>query len=270
MLETHEKSGGMSWTAIPYRTDAGFGARAQIGMVVIDCDQTLSHEARAMLAIPGVALFESRISSSPDEESQPISEDLLADTFDGIEVALRQINSRLASDVVALGCTSAAVVIGPENLKRCVRAIHPKAEVTDPFTGILSGLRALGSARVGFISPYPKEVANIAIEKIEEAGFQVSAVGEFDNGHGTVRDDAPFISPDSIADAVRQIVRSSDVDTIVISCTQMRAATIIEDLETETGKAIVTSNQALCWHALRLSGCEDLVPGWGRLFRTAI
>ncbi|WP_429464337.1 hypothetical protein [Paraburkholderia sp. JPY465] len=65
-------------------------------------------------------------------------------------------------------------------------------------------------------------------------------------------------------------MRPADADTIVVACTQMRAAHVIDALERETGKRIISSNQALCWHALRLAECDDDVPGWGQLFRLGI
>ncbi|RWA51870.1 hypothetical protein AU476_20105 [Cupriavidus sp. UYMSc13B] len=37
------------------------------------------------------------------------------------------------------------------------------------------------------------------------------------------------------------------IDTIVIACTPMRAAELIDKLEKRTGKTIISSNQSLCW-----------------------
>ncbi|WOH80319.1 hypothetical protein RX327_31610 [Bradyrhizobium sp. BEA-2-5] len=269
MLEQGTRPTIREWADVPYVTDQGFGARAHIGMVVIDCDQTLSHEARAMLALPGVALYESRISSQ-NQQDRKISVDLLQNTFNGLDLALAQINSRRTSDVIALGCTSAAMVIGPQALERRVNAVHPGARVTDPFTGINAALSALGSARLGFVSPYPRDVAEKMIAEIEGNGFEVPAAVGFQSDTGEVRFDSPFISERSVCDAVRRVISQAEVDTVIVACTQMRVAAVIAALEAETGKAIVSSNQALCWHALRLAGCADEVDGWGRLFNAAI
>ncbi|UPK34516.1 hypothetical protein IVB18_41725 [Bradyrhizobium sp. 186] len=256
------------WSNIQYEVDGGIGTRAHIGMVVICNDQTLSHEARAMLTIPGIALYESRIGrgSSPEQRKKPLSIGLLEETFDGLDEAIQQINTMRRSDVVALGCTSAAMVIGPQELERRVRNVHPEARVTDPFAAILSALRALGSARVGFVSPYPRQIAEKMIRGIETAGVKVPIAATFHNATGLVRNEAPFISPVSISNAVRQVSDSADLDTVVIACTQMRAAAIINELEHQTGKLIISSNQAICWHALRLAECRDVIGGWGRLF----
>lgn len=253
---------------LEYELDAGIGYKTHIGMVVLDCDQTLSYEARAMLTLPGVGLYESRIASG-DRGKQPLTTDHLREVFNGLDPAIAQINSRRPSDVVALGCTSAAMVIGPKELERRVRSVHPNAAVTDPFKGILAALKTLGSSQVGYISPYPDDVAGKMIAQIEDAGYRVPIEATFHSG-SFVKEDAPYVSPASMASAVGRLIETADVDTVIISCTQMRAASVIDELERQTGKTIVTSNQALCWHALRLAGYTDSVSDWGRLFKSAL
>jgi maleate isomerase len=47
----------------------------------------------------------------------------------------------------------------------------------------------------------------------------------------------------------------------------MRALGLVEALEERLGKPVVTSNQALAWHALRLAGHAAPIAGFGRLLR---
>ena len=44
---------------------------------------------------------------------------------------------------------------------------------------------------------------------------------------------------------------------------------MIEALEATLGKPVITSTQATLWHALRLAGIKDDIPGAGRLFKLA-
>ena len=47
---------------IPFELDAGIGARASIGLIVLATDQTVEYEFRRIFgAVEGVALYESRI-----------------------------------------------------------------------------------------------------------------------------------------------------------------------------------------------------------------
>jgi maleate cis-trans isomerase len=61
-------------------------------------------------------------------------------------------------------------------------------------------------------------------------------------------------------------VTSEENEAIFISCTNLRAIEIIQLLEQETGKPVITSNQAAMWHALRRLGINDAIEGYGRLF----
>ena len=54
-------------------------------------------------------------------------------------------------------------------------------------------------------------------------------------------------------------------EAVFVSCTALRTSAIIEELEQALGKPVVTSNQALVWHSLRLSGYDDAVEGYGQL-----
>ena len=61
--------------------------------------------------------------------------------------------------------------------------------------------------------------------------------------------------------------RHEDADAYFISCAQVRAAEVIETLERDLQRPVVTSNQAAAWHCLRESGIRDKVAGFGTLFR---
>ena len=50
---------------LPHRLDGGIAARAAIGVIVLATDQTLEHEFRRLLDVPGVAFYESRVLNDP-------------------------------------------------------------------------------------------------------------------------------------------------------------------------------------------------------------
>ena len=84
------------------------------------------------------------------------------------------------------------------------------------------------------------------------------------------RGEIEAIEPEETLD----VVTSKDVDTpegdaIFISCTGLRTAAIIEDLEADLGKPIVTANQATLWHAAQLAGAPVARPARGRLLAAA-
>jgi maleate isomerase len=58
-----------------------------------------------------------------------------------------------------------------------------------------------------------------------------------------------------------------DAEAIVIVCTNLAAARIVEELEQELGKPIHDSLVVSLWHPLRMLGWQQSIPGWGRLLR---
>ena len=56
------------------------------------------------------------------------------------------------------------------------------------------------------------------------------------------------------------------VDALFISCTSLRVAEAVANLERRIGVPVTSSNHAMAWHCLRLAGIDDVVPAGGRLF----
>ena len=99
---------------------------------------------------------------------------------------------------------------------------------------------------------------------IVDHGFEVPVFGSFNE-----EDDnrAARISTDSIRSAVLDIGRHDDVDAVFLSCTSLRLAEIVDQVEQQLGKPVTSSNHALIWHTLRLAGVKDSLPGFGMLYQ---
>jgi maleate cis-trans isomerase len=59
---------------------------------------------------------------------------------------------------------------------------------------------------------------------------------------------------------------TDDADAMFISCTGLHVMGIIEILERDLGKPVVTSNQATLWAALKKLGIHERIEGLGKLF----
>jgi maleate cis-trans isomerase len=71
-------------------------------------------------------------------------------------------------------------------------------------------------------------------------------------------------------ETVRELVRRADThaaDAVVIPGGNMPCLSIVEEMEAELGKPVVTTNQAGIWALLRHLGTIDRVDGAGRLLR---
>jgi maleate isomerase len=249
----------LSLTGMPFELDRGIAARAAIGLIVLATDHTIEHEFRQILALDGVALYETRIRNAAE-----INPATLAEMEQGMTGAAGLILPGSRLDVVAYGCTSGTVVIGEEAVFRRIRQARPEVACTTPITAAVAGLRALNAGRIALLTPYIEEVNQMLREFIQARGISVPVMGSFNHENDN---EVARISTDSIRAAVRRLVEADKVDAVFVSCTSLRVAAIAEELEQELGVPVTSSNHALAWHCLRLAGFRDGVPGFGSLFR---
>ncbi len=74
------------------------------------------------------------------------------------------------------------------------------------------------------------------------------------------------ISTEAVKALAREVLRPT-TEAIFISCSNFRTLDIIPTLEAETGKPVITSNQAALWGTLRRIGDARVVPDAGRVFQ---
>jgi maleate isomerase len=243
---------------LDFDTDGGIGSRATLGVIVLETDETLEPEFARMTDLDGVALYHSRIPMVSD-----ISPDTLRRMERDLPAAVRLLPPSLEFDVIGYGCTSASTIIGSENVARAVQSVLPNARVTDPLAAIIAAARNLGAERLGFITPYVPEVSKQMQKALEQAGFDIAAFGSFEEGNDRV---VARITEQAIMVAASRVASAAPCDALVISCTNLRCLRIIPKIEALTGVAVISSNQALAWHMLRLSGIYEPMPAFGRLF----
>jgi maleate isomerase len=243
---------------LPSELDGGLASRAAIGLVVLATDQTLEHEFRALVRIPGVAFYEARVFSDND-----ITPDTLRAIGPRIATCVDLILPSIPLDVVGFGCTSATMILGEEAVFAQIRKARPNAACTTPVTAALAAFKALGTKGIGLLTPYAPEINENLVAYFSGRGLDIAAVATFDR-----RDDrdAARISVASIEAAAERMAATPGVDAIFISCTSLRIAEAAARLEQRIGIPVTSSNPAMAWHCLRLAGVNDDVLAGGRLF----
>lgn len=243
---------------LDFQTDAGIGTRANLGVIVLETDETIEHEFRQFISGDGVALYVTRISMVPE-----IRPDTLAQMEADLPASARLLPPSLRYDAIGFGCTSASTVIGSDRVAEAIESACPGAKVTDPLAAIIAAGRTLGARRLGFVTPYVETVSARMREKLEAAGFEIASFGSFEEGNDPV---VARITPASILAAIETVAAQTPCDAVVVSCTNLRCLDIIEEAEARTGIPVITSNQALAWNMLRTAGIDDARPGCGKLF----
>jgi maleate isomerase len=233
------------------------GMRGRIGLLAPATDVNSEAELRRMTPA-GVEIFTNRV-----ENANPVAMANLRAMAGDITRATRGLLPGNRIDVVAYACTTGTVAIGEEDLAVRIRAARPGIPWTNPIAAVRSASRAFDARRISVLTPYTAAVNEALAEALEAQGLEVLSVAGFDLDSD---DDMTAVPPGVILEAGREAC-GHEAQLLFISCTALRVAVIIDELERCLGKPVVASNQALLWHALRLIGNEEPVQGFGRLLQ---
>ena len=212
---------------LPCTLDAGIAPRAAIGLLVLATDQTMEHEFRHLIQLPGVAVYGARLFNDAD-----ITPETLRAIGDRIAPATELILPSLDLDVVAFGCTSASMTLGEAEVFRQIRRVRPDVACTTPVTAAFAAFKVLGAQRIGVLTPYAPEVNAVVRAYLDANGPQVTAFATFDK-----RDDreAARITVDLIAAGIATLARGARLDAVFVSCTSLRLAENVAAIEAEVG-----------------------------------
>ncbi|MDG0984586.1 MAG: Asp/Glu racemase [Planktomarina sp.] len=247
---------------LDFKTDLGAGARARIGLLVLESDQTMEWEMRQMADLPGVALYHARLAN----EAEVTPETLVQMELE-VPKAAALLPEYLGLKAIGYGCTSGSTIIGEQRVSELIQMNNPTVPTSNPLTAAKAALKRLGIKRLGLVTPYRPDVTELMQARFEEAGIVIQSVGSFYQQDDRV---VGRITSDAILEAALTIGQNDLVDGVFISCTSLRAAGIIEQAEAALGKPVTASNHALAWHLLRLAGIRDEVTGFGRLFHAQL
>jgi len=128
---------------------------------------------------------------------------------------------------------------------------------------LIEAIRHLGLKRVVLGSAYDAKVNSIARSFLEASGVTVLEA----QGLGLVDNLVVGRLDDMSAYELTCRIDQPDADGIVLACTNWKTMGVIERLEQELGKPVISTTQVSVWAALRLLGEEQGVTGYGRLLR---
>lgn len=235
----------------------GDGWRARIGIVVPSVNTVMEPWAQKVRP-DGVALYFSRMFIPPATTAETLIE---MDRTEG-KSAIRQLSS-VHPHAIAYGCTASSIVQGlnyDSHLRAEITEVHGTPSTTAAHA-ILTALKTVGAKTVSLVSPYTKAVDEAEHHYFESAGLKVAG-----GGFLGISDGFQLASPSPAALYELGLKGCHALaDALVISCLNTRSHTVIDALERALGKPVISSTQATLWHALRLAGIKDSIPGYGRL-----
>lgn len=231
------------------------GPGGRIGLIALATDLNSEQDLRRIF--PGdIEMFTNRVLNA-----NPVTMENLRNMAGDISRAAAGILPDIKLDVMIYGCTSGTVANGVEKIEQLIHLSCPGVPVTNPVSAALAAFDRFNAQRISILTPYTEAV------NLEMAGFFESQGIEVINivGLGYQSDmDMTGIPPQAIA-GIAERVCDENADLLFISCTAIRAAAVIEEIEQAIGKPVVSSNQALVWHSLKLIDYPGSIHGYGCL-----
>jgi len=238
--------------------DFDYGARAKIGLVYPSPGWVMEPEFYAM-SPEGVITCTTRISLFETNKEQL---SLMGET--GVEAT--KLLSQAPVDVIALGCTSGSFIGGYEYDKKLIKDMEKASGGIPCITtsnGVVEGLNTLEVKKVAVATPYIQEVNESGKRYLEENGFEVTNIIGLDLLYDK---DIDSQSLETVYKLAKE-ADTEDADAVAILCTGIRSVGILEHLEEDLGKPVISAIQATFWHALRTAGVGDKLEGFGSLLK---
>ena len=168
-------------------------------------------------------------------------------------------------DVIVLGATAPSFLQGLGYDRQLIGKIEAATgrKATTTTTALVEAIRHIGAKRVALGTAYTEQVNGIAQAFLEASGVELTDVKGLSLTDNLV---VGRLSANTALDLALGL-DYADADAIVLSCTNWHTMEMIERIEQETGKPVITTTQATLWAALRAIGHAAPIEGHGRLLR---
>lgn len=240
-----------------------YGWRGRIGLIVPSPVTTAEMEFHRM-APEGVSVHTARVllkEVTKEEEK----DNVILQMSSELMRAAKELAS-VEPGVIIYACTTASFIKGPGYDKELGEKIKKETGVPgySTTTAVVEALNAFKLRNIILVTPYNKGIGDKETAFLTKGIPGLKVLAEKHLGilaalpKGEVRPEVPY--------RIARALDRPDVDGIFISCANFRSIEIIEQLEKDTGKPVVTSNQASMWMALKVLGVAG-PKGYGSLFQ---
>lgn len=170
--------------------------------------------------------------------------------------------SMVKPNVIVLAHTATSYTLGKEGEQALVRQLSESSGIPfiTAFGSVIRALMQLGARKVAFGTPYGEAATLQCKANLQVHGFEVVSFGRLQGVHNIYEETS------SRAAQLAREVDKADADAVFLSGVGMPTIDVLQQLEHELGKPVISSAAAMMWNALRTAGADDGgIPGFGSL-----
>ena len=235
------------------------GWRAKLGFLMPAGTPTVEPEM-FQLAPRGVSVHFGRLVSKGATGTLDGIEARITSQLDHIDESV-ELLSMIRPDVIVLAHTATSYRLGRKDEKLLIERIEKRFGIRfiTAFGSVIAALDHLGVKRVALGTPYDEKLTLAGKENLESYGKEVVSFDWLRNVRSIFEE-----TPGRVYGLGRDVDRPQ-AEAVFLSGVGMPTLSVLEALETDLGKPVLSSASAMMWNALRVAGVAPVVPGYGRL-----
>lgn len=235
------------------------GWRARFGVIIPSINVTTEPEFYRCLP-DGVTAHFTRM------EFKETTPEYYERMLDDVPAGARML-SHAEVDAVVFACTSGSFYGGLGYDQKIISKIKEQLNVpvSTTSTAVIEAFKTMGIRKVAVATPYEDWVNNLEKNFFEGNGFQVLNI----QGLGLRGLDVCEVHPERFYRFAKAQDRK-ETDALFLSCMGLRTLEILERLEYELCKPVLSSNQATLWMLFKLCNIPvgEIRRNFGSLFKT--
>jgi maleate isomerase len=237
-----------------------YGWRARLGLLT--ASGIIAPESEFWLMAPeGVSCHFTKMPFTGGGTKDIIEELKTAEKF--LEDAVTLIADAHPSAVALVG-TGASFAGGYGYDQKLIQKMKERIGNLPATTGsssAIAALKKLGVKKISMAMPYVEDVARVGREFVEANGIKVL------NAKWLGKRDSFEIAqiPRETIYSLAKEADEPESEAVFISCVALFVVELIEILEHDLKKPVVTTNQAIMWNLLRMVKVNDKIEGFGQL-----
>jgi maleate cis-trans isomerase len=236
------------------------GWRARIGFLVPPGNPTVEPEMFE-LAPPGVSVHFTRMSASGSAGTHAGQEERNRSQLASLDDATRLL-AMLSLRVIVMAHTATSYTLGRDGEAALIRRQEAASgtRFVTAFGSVLEALGSLGVRRVAYATPYAAELTEQGRAHLALEGFDVVGVARLEGVRNIYEE---------TAERAYMVGREADrpeAEAVFLSGTGMPTLAMLQTLEDDLGKPVISAASAMMWNALRIAGVGGRRAGYGRLF----